>query len=295
MRPDDDPLYAEKEPDDETALSDGKTECDYLLSDGEGGHGCNHLFPDVDDAIAYEPPDSLECDAEFQLKMWREIPPEDATGPRDNRVLLHNSADGLFIFQLLSLRGRGGKRVAVFRDGEQLTYRVLDASGQPLHPMTGLPCPPPAGAILKNEIHMRRIASYARSFWQFRELGTIGARNETKCSLAVDNIMICGDGKPNTNGIAKAILRWPGWALNTGDDAILDHLQNLTFADLRNGPRVIRKKNMAFCPIDGLVPVICGVERSHSRTWAHFCGMEFSFALCSKCLGVFESKMSMMN
>jgi hypothetical protein len=81
-------------------------------------------------------------------------------------------------------------------------------------------------------------------------------------------------------------------------DSLVDQLHEVAFFDwfpeLTNQAPPL-KHNQVYCPLDGPVAPVRGVEKTPSFSWEIMCGREWALYLCPKCLGTFDRWMWKMN
>jgi hypothetical protein len=226
--------------------------------------------------------------------LWSHYLPSGLMSPRDN-PMIGKSDDMPFQFQLLTHRQRGCHRVAVFRKEREWMYLVRDEKGDLLHPMTGMPFEPEESWRPAGTVKLGSIEKHVKSFWGFRDLGKGLRSGRARYTLRVDGLCLCEDGKLDKEALGVAGKRWPGWALGRGRDSVRDGFRDLRLVDLSAGETASLEGDVALCPIDGPVPFVVGEYSSPRSDWKNLCGREFEYALCPRCLGAFEVKLTFMN
>ena len=227
--------------------------------------------------------------------LWSHYLPADLTSPRDN-PMIGKSRDMPFQFQMLTHRQRGCHRVVVFRKEREWLYLVQDDRVGLVHPVTGLPFEPAADWTPAGTIKMGSIEKHIKPFWGFRDLGKGLRSGRARYTLRVDGLCLCEDGKLDKEALGVAGKRWPGWALGRGRDSVRDGFRDLMrLVDLSAGETASFEGAVALCPIDGPVPFIVGEYSAPKSDWENLCGREFEYALCPRCLGTFEERMTFMN
>lgn len=164
--------------------------------------------------------------------VWAQLPSDDLTCPRDAQPLVHSS-DLLFQVRLLARRKMGCSRIAAFREGKRMIYLLQGPKGALLHPMTGVPVEPaPDWDREQNPIKMGSVEKCVAQFWHIRSMGRRLGSGQDGSSLFVDGLPLFTDGRRDSEAVASAAKRWPGWALDGGEDAVLDHVRDLTLLDV---------------------------------------------------------------
>jgi hypothetical protein len=225
-------------------------------------------------------------------KLWAELPT--GISPRDGKTV-GKTNDLLFEFRLLTHRERGCRRLSVFREEKSLLYLVQDASGTFLHPVTGIPVKPSGEWTPCGTINMSIIQKHIKTFWDFRAMGKGYSTGHSDYTLCVEGLRLSKKGKMDQMAISAAEKRWPGWALDGGDDLLIDHINELKYFNVSAWEAASLGNDIVLCPLDGPVRFILGDFISSDKSWRDMCGRHYKYALCPKCLGTFAAKLFVMN